>query len=102
MTNNDKEKQPLLSSINNEDDNGATINIVEPVPWYSNIPQKIKNSMSKETITILIYVVLYVTSGVINSVLLKKVMNKFTNYAFFLRYVYIYILLFLLLFFFFI
>ncbi|KAM9965942.1 hypothetical protein ACTFIR_006125 [Dictyostelium discoideum] len=84
MTNNDKEKQPLLSSINNEDDNGATINIVEPVPWYSNIPQKIKNSMSKETITILIYVVLYVTSGVINSVLLKKVMNKFTNYAFFL------------------
>ncbi|KAN0036018.1 hypothetical protein ACTA71_005316 [Dictyostelium dimigraforme] len=84
MTNNDKEKQPLLSSINNDENNGATVNIVEPTPWYSNIPQKIKNSVSKETLTILIYVVLYVTSGVINSVLLKKVMNKFTNYAFFL------------------
>ncbi|KAK5578172.1 hypothetical protein RB653_003125 [Dictyostelium firmibasis] len=80
MSNNDKEKQPLLSSINSDENNGANIKIVEPVPWYS----KIKNSMSKETITILIYVVLYVCSGVINSVLLKKVMNKFTNYAFFL------------------
>jgi drug/metabolite transporter (DMT)-like permease len=41
--------------------------------------------LTKDVVLLLIYVVLYVTSGVINSIFLKKVMNAFQNYPFFLN-----------------
>lgn len=39
----------------------------------------------RDVVLLLTYVVLYVSSGVINSIFLKKVMNSFQNYPFFLN-----------------
>ena len=44
-------------------------------------------SLTPHTLTVLLYAMLYVVSGVVNSVLLKKVMISFTNYSFYLKYV---------------
>jgi len=48
---------------------------------------KIKDMMSPQMLKVLLYTVLYVTSGVVNSIFLKKVMNSLNNYPFFLNQV---------------
>jgi len=46
---------------------------------------RIKGSVSPDVLKVGIYTVLYVVSGVINSIFLKKIMNSLVNYAFFLN-----------------
>lgn len=41
--------------------------------------------LTKEALLLLLYVVLYISSGVINSLMLRKVMTAFQNYPFFLN-----------------
>ncbi|KYQ90502.1 putative transmembrane protein [Tieghemostelium lacteum] len=73
-----EEKQPLLLNSDSNDQ-----------PQQTSLVAKLKAQagklLEKGTLTILIYVVLYITCGVINSVLLKSVMNTFQNYGFFLN-----------------
>jgi len=40
---------------------------------------------TRDVVLLMVYVVLYVSSGVVNSIFLKKVMNSFQNYPFFLN-----------------
>jgi len=73
-----EEKKPLLAD---DGQDGVEITSSEKKKSLRDYIPK----LSKESITILIYVVLYITCGVINSVLLKQVMNTFSNYGFFLN-----------------
>ncbi|EAL68847.1 hypothetical protein DDB_G0277321 [Dictyostelium discoideum AX4] len=91
-----EEKLPLLSPLNENDieNDYKDENLKSDLDKLSNVKKQsiiqrfkdyLKNSISKQTATVLVYVVLYILSGVINSLLLKKVMNVFTNYGFFLN-----------------
>jgi len=69
-----EEQAPLL--INVEDPNASAI---------SKFWTEFKEAMSKkENLIVLMYVLLYVASGIFNSIMLKKTMNCFENYPFFL------------------
>lgn len=67
------ENKPLLSG----DDYKPT--------WNQRIQEFRKKALTKEAMLLLLYVFLYVTSGVINSLMLRKVMTAFQNYPFFLN-----------------
>lgn len=41
--------------------------------------------LTRDAMLLLLYVLLYVSSGVINSLFLRKVMTAFQNYPFFLK-----------------
>jgi len=49
--------------------------------------ERMKAAMSPDVLKVAMYTVLYVTSGVVNSIFLKKIMNSLTNYALFLNQV---------------
>ncbi|KAN0035946.1 hypothetical protein ACTA71_005240 [Dictyostelium dimigraforme] len=94
-----EEEQPLLSPLNENDiendykeeeeeekgDIDKLFNNAKKQPLLEKVKEYFRKTISKKTATILIYVVLYILSGVVNSLLLKKVMNVFTNYGFFLN-----------------
>eukprot|EP01133_Synstelium_polycarpum_P015950 gene15950-18964_t len=72
------EKQPLLT----EDQERGDIMIEHQESKF----EKFRNMiLKKEMVTVLIYTLLYIGFGVVNSVLLKIVMNSFQNYSFFLN-----------------
>ncbi|KAN0036519.1 hypothetical protein ACTFIV_001817 [Dictyostelium citrinum] len=87
-----EEKQPLLSPLNDieneykdENEKREIGKLQKKQSLIQRFKDYMKKSISKKTATIFIYVFLYILSGVINSLLLKKVMNVFTNYGFFLN-----------------
>ncbi|EFA83226.1 putative transmembrane protein [Heterostelium album PN500] len=85
MSNNElmgkSEKQPLLQ------DEESEIGIDQPQEsgWKEKLRSFGRSMLKKEMLTVLIYSVCYVISGVINSILLKLTMNSFQNYGFFLN-----------------
>lgn len=56
-------------------------------PPSQSIREKLRGVMSPENLRVALYTVLYVVSGVVNSIFLKKIMNSLNNYAFFLNQV---------------
>jgi len=66
----DQEKKPLL----HQDD-------AAPQGAWA----KFRASLTPHALTVLLYAALYVLAGVINSIFLKKVMNSFQNYGFYLN-----------------
>jgi len=71
-----EDKQPLLSD--------AKGNAPSSSPTWM---EKMRTAMNPDVLKIALYTVLYVVSGVINSIFLKKIMNSLNNYAFFLNQV---------------
>lgn len=59
----------------------------EKPTWEERLREIKKKVLTKEALLLLLYVVLYVSSGVINSLFLRKVMTAFQNYPFFLNQV---------------
>jgi len=57
----------------------------EKPTWKERVQDFRQKVLTKEALLLLLYVVLYITSGVINSLFLRKVMTAFQNYAFFLN-----------------
>jgi len=57
-------------------------NYNKPKTDWSRIKEKY---FKKDVVLLAMYVVLYISSGVVNSIFLKKVMNSFRNYGFFLN-----------------
>jgi len=57
----------------------------EKPTWEERIKELRQKVFTKEALLLLLYVFLYVTSGVINSLMLRKVMTAFQNYPFFLN-----------------
>jgi hypothetical protein len=49
--------------------------------------QRLRGVATPQVLTMAIYTVCYVVSGVVNSIYLKKLMNNLNNYPFFLKYV---------------
>ncbi|KAK5578132.1 hypothetical protein RB653_003085 [Dictyostelium firmibasis] len=91
-----EDRQPLLSPSSENDiendyiqykiEKGDINKLSNKKPnLFKRINDYLKKSISKKTATILIFIVLYILFGVVNSLLLKKVMNSFSNYGFFLN-----------------